>query len=45
MKPYNPRTQPPVRRDLADPRSSAASGGRKALLNDRRSTRADPRST
>ena len=37
--PTTPST--PVRRDLTDPRSAAASGagGRKTLLNDRRSTR------
>ena len=42
MTPYNPREQQPVRRDLNDPRSSvgpARSAGRKALLNDTRSTR------
>lgn len=39
---YNPREQQPLRRDLADPRSSAGpapQGLRKGLLNDPRSTR------
>lgn len=42
MRTYNPREQQPVRHDLSDPRSSAApapQGGRKIILNDRRSTR------
>jgi hypothetical protein len=45
MPPYNPHPQPPVRRDLTDPRSSAGApdrGGRKAILNDARSTRGRP---
>lgn len=39
---YNPREQQSVRHDLTDPRSSAGPaprGGRKAVLNDARSTR------
>lgn len=42
MTTYNPREQQPVRRDLTDPRSSAApapQGSRKTILNDSRSTR------
>jgi len=40
MSSYNPREQQPVRRDLTDARSSAASTRqpRKAMLNDSRST-------
>jgi hypothetical protein len=46
MKSYNPRNQTPARADLTDPRSSApARGGPPKPLNDRRSTRSDPRST
>ena len=45
MQPYNPRAQQPLRLELTDSRSSAATApqGRKALLNDARSTRAGAR--
>jgi hypothetical protein len=45
MPTYSPREQPPVRRDLTDPRSCAgpaSQGVRKTILNDARSTRARP---
>ena len=47
MQTYNPHAQQPARGDLTDPRSSGAvrAGPRKAQLNDRRSTRNDPRSS
>ena len=45
MTRYDPRRQQPVRRDLADPRSSAGPSygvARKTILNDARSTRSRP---
>jgi hypothetical protein len=45
MSTYNPREQQPIRRELTDPRSSAApsrQGARKIILTDSRSTRSRP---
>ena len=47
MQTYNPRNQQPARGDLTDARSSSPGRGGQPQprLNDRRSTRTDPRST